>query len=426
MRQVLLILALLLAAVPAQAQVIVKCRTSGGALVDCSTPLNNGYVNWAAPGSLGSGTPSTVRGTTVTATTQFTGSGAGLTNVPAAQISGTVPKANGGFGQDVSTGLANGFYAKVVAGALTFAAILAGDLPTGIDVAKLGTGTVTNTVFAYLANVTSDIQAQLNSLLPASSNKLPPAPTAANKLLYDTGSAYAETAACGTAGTMLIGGSPPSCSDSGSLAAQLTTPKVTSTGQLAVNAATGNNVTLGVNNTAVVTVGAAGVTVAQPLAMSSQKITGVGTPAAASTDAATAAYAEAQKTGGLVTIATFNQSNTWSANNYAGPLGMSEGGFAAASGPTPASIPVAGVLSHCYTTVRTVTSSTPVYAVHRAATGSNTYAATGITMTQASFDKWTFDNTHTFNVTAGDTFVVKNDTAYGGPGFIMQCQFVPN
>lgn len=166
MRGIVRVLALLCAiSGSAAAQTQVLCN-QGSSKVPCTAPLLNTYPNWAAPGSLGSGTPNTVRGTTITATTQFTGSGAGLTNVPAAQISGTVPKANGGFGQDVSTGLTNGYYAKVVAGALTFAAILAGDLPTGIDVAKLAAGTVSNTVFGYLANVTSDIQTQLNGLQP--------------------------------------------------------------------------------------------------------------------------------------------------------------------------------------------------------------------------------------------------------------------
>lgn len=77
-----------------------------------------------------------------------------------------VPKTKGGFGQDVSAGLTNGYYAKVVGGALTFAAILAGDLPTGIDVAKLAAGTVSNTVFGYIANLRSDVQAQIDLLQP--------------------------------------------------------------------------------------------------------------------------------------------------------------------------------------------------------------------------------------------------------------------
>lgn len=42
--------------------------------------------------------------------------------------------------------------------------IAAGDLPTGIDATKIGAGLVSNTKFGYLLNVTSDIQAQINSI----------------------------------------------------------------------------------------------------------------------------------------------------------------------------------------------------------------------------------------------------------------------
>lgn len=45
-------------------------------------------------------------------------------------------------------------------------AILAGDLPTGIDALKIGAGSVNNTKFGYLSNVTSDIQAQINAKEP--------------------------------------------------------------------------------------------------------------------------------------------------------------------------------------------------------------------------------------------------------------------
>ena len=84
-------------------------------------------------------------------------------------------------------------------------------LPTAIPAINIGGGGVDNTEFGYLDGVTSSVQTQLNALLPASSNKLPPTPTAANKLLYDTGSTYAETAACSSTSTVLVGGSPPAC-----------------------------------------------------------------------------------------------------------------------------------------------------------------------------------------------------------------------
>lgn len=147
MNRLFLILALLFAALPARAQVIVKCRTSGGALVDCSTPLNNGYVNWAAPGSLGSGTPNTVRGTTITATTQFTGSGAGLTNVPASSVSGSLSGVTINCSSNTCSNIANA------------------SLLSGIDAAKIGGGTVSNTIWSYV-DPTSSIQTQLNGLQP--------------------------------------------------------------------------------------------------------------------------------------------------------------------------------------------------------------------------------------------------------------------
>lgn len=204
---------------------------------------------------------------------------------------GDTPLCRTSHGTDKCTGT-NGQVAKVVAGVLTITAIAGGDLPTGIDVAKLAAGTVSNTVFGYLANVTSDVQAQLNGkqasltfpLSIANGGTNSSTALGNNRAIVSSGGRLIETASSCPAGTMVIGGSTPDCSDYGSLAAQLTTPKVTSTAQLAINAATGNNVTLGVNNVAVFTAGATVLTAAQPLAMSGQKITGLA-PATASGDA---------------------------------------------------------------------------------------------------------------------------------------------
>lgn len=165
-------------------------------------------------------------------------------------------------------------------------------LSTGIDVAKLSTGTVSNTVFGYLANVTSDIQAQLNGkqatltlpLLVVNGGTNSSTALNNNRPIVSSGGALIETASTCPAGTMLAGGSPPNCTQSGSLATQLTTPKVTGSAQLALNAATGNSVALTVDDTAILTASATGLTAAQPLAMSSQKITGLAS-ATASGDA---------------------------------------------------------------------------------------------------------------------------------------------
>lgn len=55
------------------------------------------------------------------------------------------------------------------AASAAWGAIQAGDLPSGIDAARIANGTVSNTVFQYLANVSSDIQAQINGKAPVAS-----------------------------------------------------------------------------------------------------------------------------------------------------------------------------------------------------------------------------------------------------------------
>ena len=122
-----------------------------------------------------------------------------------------------------------------------------------------------------------------NTATQGNDTRLPPAPTAANKLLYDTGSAYAETAACGTAGTILQGASPPACTATPTISTSLDVPRVNATagsGTLILNATTGNAVQLSVNSSTVFAAGGSGLTASQPLAMSSQKITGLATATA--------------------------------------------------------------------------------------------------------------------------------------------------
>ena len=74
----------------AQAQTIVRCRTTGGSLVDCTTPLLNTYINWGSPSAIGGTAPAAVTGTTITATAQFSGPATGLTGIPGGQITGSL------------------------------------------------------------------------------------------------------------------------------------------------------------------------------------------------------------------------------------------------------------------------------------------------------------------------------------------------
>lgn len=121
-------------------------------------------------------------------------------------VSGTLPKANGGFGVDVSTGLTNDQVAIVSGNAITIGALTTNAIPSGVSATKIGTGTVDNTEFGYLDGVTSSIQTQFAGKLDTTSNKLPPTPTAGGKILYDTGSAYAESAAGTSGSTILVSG----------------------------------------------------------------------------------------------------------------------------------------------------------------------------------------------------------------------------
>jgi hypothetical protein len=65
------------------------------------------------------------------------------------------------------SGLTIGWVLRATAaGTAAWGAILAGDLPTAIDAAKIADGSVSNAEFQYLASVTSDIQGQINAKLP--------------------------------------------------------------------------------------------------------------------------------------------------------------------------------------------------------------------------------------------------------------------
>ena len=283
---------------------------------------------------------------------------AALTSVPAGNLTGIVAKTQAGFGQDVSTGLTNNQVAIVSGGAITIAALPVAAIPSAIPATSIGAGTVDNTEFGYLDGVTSAIQTQFTGKLDASSIKLNPTPTAVGKLIYDTGSAYAETAA-GTStqvlhgnaagsptwsavsltadvtGTLPIDNIPTGTSsstvtigndtrlpptptaggkllyDTGSAYAEsaagttgqiaisggtgsptwtsnpsvttltsstsVTTPKLIATGALQLDVTTGNGIALTVNNTAAFNLTGTVINAELPLNMHSNKITSVGT-----------------------------------------------------------------------------------------------------------------------------------------------------
>lgn len=71
-------------------------------------------------------------------------------------------------GANTLSDLGAGYVKSSAAGLLSSGVIAAADLPAAIDVEKLGSGDITNTVFQYLEGVTSKIQDQLNAITAGS------------------------------------------------------------------------------------------------------------------------------------------------------------------------------------------------------------------------------------------------------------------
>lgn len=87
-------------------------------------------------------------------------------------------------------------YAKTVPSEISTAGLAASDLPTGIDAAKIGAGSVSNTEFGYLDGLSGAIQTQLNGKVSI------PGSSAAGDILYHDGAGYVRLAK-GTAGQVL-------------------------------------------------------------------------------------------------------------------------------------------------------------------------------------------------------------------------------
>lgn len=211
---------------------------------------------------------------------------AALTSVPAGNLTGIVAKAQAGFGQDVSTGLTNNQVAVVSGGAITIAALPVAAIPTAIPATSIGTGSVDNTEFGYLDGVTSAIQTQFTGKLDTTSTKLNPTPTAGGKVIYDTGSAYAESAA-GTSGQILISGGTgsPTWTSTPSVttldaSTNITSPLFSSTGTLQLNVPAANVIALTIDNSPGFTVFPTILNGELPLNMHAHKVYNVGTPTA--------------------------------------------------------------------------------------------------------------------------------------------------
>lgn len=157
----------------------------------------------------------------------------------------------------------------------------------------------------------------------------------------------------------------------------------------------------------------------------SPTITGLPSPTPGSSQAATALYAEAQKTGGPAVIGL--SSGALAANVYFGPAASVEGYDATAANVTPFSAPAAGTLKNCSLYSAAAAGTATNFTVHRAtgSTNSPSFAATAIVIAVGNGNKYGSDTTHSAAVSALDLFVAKTDANFGTTRLAIICQLVP-
>ena len=240
------------------------------------------------------------------------------------------------------------------------------------------------------------------SFAQGNDTRFPPAPSGAGKMLWDTGSAWNTFGPC-AANTLAQGNGAAS-------------PTCVST-------------ITGVSHAGVYTLGGTP-TLGANLAAAGFKVTGLGTPTAASTDAATAAYAEAQKTGSVGPVFHLNVSQGWGAGQYLGIDSTGDGGTSALSvNITPWLSPCAGTLRNmCVYGFSNVSGSTVItlYKTSGAVGLTPSYSSTSLTMTLLSGNHSQCDIFHTVSVAQGDLVVGFSDAAWSANGLTLSAQLSCN
>ena len=163
----------------------------------------------------------TLDGVTSSIQTQLNGKAASSHTHAAADItSGQLGLARGGTGADLSATGGAGQVLKQSSpgGPVSVGALAAGDVPSGIDAAKIGGGAVSNAEFATLDGVSSSIQTQLNGKA-ASSHTHAAADITSGQLGLARGGTGADLSATGGAGQVLKQSSPGGPVSVGALAA---------------------------------------------------------------------------------------------------------------------------------------------------------------------------------------------------------------
>jgi hypothetical protein len=226
-----------------------------------------------------------------------------------------------------------------------------------------------------------------------------PSPTTAGRMLWDTGSAWSTFGQCGS-NTLVQGNG-------------LASPTCVSTITGVSHAGTytlGGTPTLGAN-----------------LAAGGFKVTGLASPTASSSDAATAAYAEAQKTGSVGPVFHLNVSQSWGANQYIGIDSTGDGGTSAITvNITPWVAPCAGTAKLlCVYGFGAASGPTVItlYKTSGAVGATPSYSATALTMTLIAGDHQQCDIFHSVSVSRGDLLVGFSNAAWAANGLTLTAQY---
>lgn len=426
MKRFIVALATLLSlASPARGQNYLTCQVNG-IVTTCPADvrlktgafIQNAYVNWASPGALGSGTATTVRGTTITATTQFSGSGAGLTSLPAASITGSLSGVTIDCASNTCSNIAN---AALVNSSIT---VTAGTGLSGGGVVSLG-GTVSLTLpsvgpgagaIAYPASITLDAQGRVSAA--------------------SAGSAPAPATRTITAGTGLTGGGDLSADRTLAIAAttvsaasyptsgQIPTFTVNAQGQLTTAGSTTtltgpaiSGPTLSGTLGGTYTIGGTP-TLGVNLAFGSFKGTGL---AAGSAAGDTGRWEQLGVAGPTFYL---NTGQSFVANGYVGIAG--DGSSTLVVNVVPWVVPVSCTLRNVRVFGFANTSGSVVFTIYKATAAlSPSYSATAVTCTLTNTFSCT-DTTHSVSLSAGELVVGFTGSSWAANGASITSQCIPN
>ena len=385
----------LLASSAGQAQTIVRCRTTGGSLVDCTTPLLNTYINWGSPSAIGGTAPAAVTGTTITATTQFSGPATGLTGIPAAQITGSLSGVTINCSSNTCSQIAN---AALVNSSLT---VTAGTGLSGGGAVSLG-GSVSLSLpnvgpgagaIAYPVSVTLDAQGRVTAATAGS------APAPATRLI-NTGTGLSGGGDLSADRTLAIDATVATLTGTQILTNKtLTSPvlgsTITGSYSLGGTPSLGTNLTGGLN-----------------------KITGL---AAGTTTGDSVRWEQAGVAGPTFYL---NTSQSFVANGYVGLGG--DGSSTVNVNIVPWVAPVACTLRNLRVFGLANTSGSVVFTIYKSSSAvSPTYASTTLTCTLTN----TFacsDTSHSVSLSAGDLVVGFTGSSWSSNGASVTTQCVPN